>query len=683
MKKTIVIFFQLGIFLCFFNLQTLKVFALSANTAGYDTSRIYKAMAKARRGEPITICVLGGSITAGSLASSTDKRWANLMEKWWANKFPSSTITFVNAGIGGTGSDIGTFRVKSDVIKYNPDFVVVEFAVNDAGETSSYVQEMMEGIIRQLYSDTCKEGVLMLLLQMENLSTAQADHKVVGNYYQVPMISGADQFNALLANGAISSFTSIYGDDTGSNNGVHPNDLGHQYIASFITSELDTIYKHLPADNLLPSVSLTLPDPLVTDVYSKTYSYTGKSLVPSTNTGWVTSTDWSASTVGQEATFALEGNAIAVEYTRHDLSTRGQAELWIDDGTHQVLDAYWTQTWGPATEFILLGEGLSDGEHTLHVKILDTNSSGSTGHYFQLVKILKAGNLTDEAPIAVAGNFRKLLTGSVLDLDGSESYDPDSTSISYYWSVAGKPDGSVAKITDSLNVTASFIPDVQGNYKIGLVVSDGTLYSVMGIRSIYAREKNAIPIAVPGNDSTVKIGKYVKLNGSNSYDKDGDTLTYAWNIISQPNDGSGSYADYADTVSSLFSFKPWLVGEYKIGLVVNDGYTDSQESVITVTAKATLTDIEQITSERAGFDFYPNPVDKQLFINYGLSEAGEMDISLYSINGQFLLKLKHANQEAGRYHFEFNIDRTILQKGVYVLKFTTPQGQVCKKLIIY
>ncbi|OFY56120.1 MAG: hypothetical protein A2Y87_06165 [Bacteroidetes bacterium RBG_13_46_8] len=156
-------------------------------------------MAKARRGEPVTIGVIGGSITAGSLASTEDKCWANIVTNWWRTKFPSSAVSLINAGIGATGSDIGTFRIQKDIIQKDPDFVIVEFAVNDSGEDSLYVREMMEGVVWQLLADTSKTGVMLLLLKMENGGTAQADHKVVGNYYKIPWVSQADLIGPALA----------------------------------------------------------------------------------------------------------------------------------------------------------------------------------------------------------------------------------------------------------------------------------------------------------------------------------------------------------------------------------------------------------------------------------------------------------------------------------------------------
>ena len=47
--------------------------------------------------------------------------------------YPQATFTEINAAIGGTGSDLGVFRVQQDVLSKGPDLLFVEFAVNDGG----------------------------------------------------------------------------------------------------------------------------------------------------------------------------------------------------------------------------------------------------------------------------------------------------------------------------------------------------------------------------------------------------------------------------------------------------------------------------------------------------------------------------------------------------------------------
>jgi lysophospholipase L1-like esterase len=38
---------------------------------------------------------------------------------------------YINAGIGGTTSQFGVTRVENYLLCYHPDFVIVEFSVND------------------------------------------------------------------------------------------------------------------------------------------------------------------------------------------------------------------------------------------------------------------------------------------------------------------------------------------------------------------------------------------------------------------------------------------------------------------------------------------------------------------------------------------------------------------------
>jgi len=88
----------------------------------------------------------------------------------------------------------------------------------------------------------------------------------------------------------------------------------------------------------------------------------------------------------------IEGNAIGILYNVHNNNTWGKAEFWVDNGKHKIIDAYWTQTWGPATVFCQIAGDLTKGKHILHVKIISDNSNGTGNHYFPLLNILKAGN---------------------------------------------------------------------------------------------------------------------------------------------------------------------------------------------------------------------------------------------------------------------------------------------------
>ena len=111
--------------------------------------RIKKVMRKAKSGEPITVGFLGGSITQGCLSSTPETCYAYLVYEWWKKQFPDTSVTYVNAGIGGTTSQFGVARADSDLLSHHIDFSVVEFSVND--DDNAHFLETYEGLIRHLY----------------------------------------------------------------------------------------------------------------------------------------------------------------------------------------------------------------------------------------------------------------------------------------------------------------------------------------------------------------------------------------------------------------------------------------------------------------------------------------------------------------------------------------------------
>lgn len=92
---------------------------------------------------------------------------------------------------------------------------------------------------------------------------------------------------------------------------------------------------------------------------------------------------------------------------------------------------------------------------------------------------------------------------------------------------------------------------------------------------------NVEPIADAGIDQDVKTTSVVTLDGSASSDADGDTLTYAWSIISSP-PGSDAELSYVTTVNPTFVAD--LTGSYVIQLIVNDGTVNSVANTVTITA---------------------------------------------------------------------------------------------------
>ena len=96
---------------------------------------------------------------------------------------------------------------------------------------------------------------------------------------------------------------------------------------------------------------------------------------------------------------------------------------------------------------------------------------------------------------------------------------------------------------------------------------------------------NTAPVAVAGTDDNVITGVFVVLDGGESSDADGDTLSYQWTLQTKP---VGSLSElFASTVVNPY-FTPDVDGSYTVSLVVNDGEVNSIADTVTFTASSTM-----------------------------------------------------------------------------------------------
>ena len=146
--------------------------------------------AKAAGTGEVRVAYLGGSITAAP-------GWRPQTLDLFRRTFPAARFAEINAAIGGTGSDLGVFRLQHDVLQHRPDLLFVEFAVNDGGADPVRIQQAMEGIVRQTrradpHTDICfvytlAENQLPDLLRGTFQRSATA-MEAVADHYGIPSI---------------------------------------------------------------------------------------------------------------------------------------------------------------------------------------------------------------------------------------------------------------------------------------------------------------------------------------------------------------------------------------------------------------------------------------------------------------------------------------------------------------
>lgn len=220
------------------------------------------------------------------------------------------------------------------------------------------------------------------------------------------------------------------------------------------------------------------------------------------------------------------------------------------------------------------------------------SDGSSTGKDFAWVTATDGAN---DPPNADAGTELFGAVGSLVTLDGSASSDPDGDALSYSWSFAGVPSGSAittASITNPTSVTASYTPDVAGDYRVRLLVSDGAEKD-KAFAWVRISGSNSAPVADAGADQRGDIGDSFTLDGSGSSDPDGDALSYTWTFKSVPSGSALTSSSISGASTATPSFTSDLPGIYELRLKVSDGSLSSKDVVkVVVNEVLPLTDAD-------------------------------------------------------------------------------------------
>jgi len=295
-----------------------------------DPARLYSVLAKARRGEPICVAAIGGSITAGGKnTKDPERRYVRQVAAWFEKTFPGLKVRFVNAGIGATNSGYGALRVQRDVIAHQPDLVIVEYAVNDF--TGAQMEDCYEGVLRQLLSSSTNRAVIELFFMHKDGNNAQAGQTTLGKHYGLPMISFRDAVWPELQAGTI-KWETIY-DDV-----VHPNNEGHDIASELLRSSLNAALAKLPVkDSDLPAIA-PVPAPLNSNTYERCVLLRGADFKPVSSNGWsfVRSSVWECGSTGGRFEYDVSGTVLLLG-RNIPASAKGRVELVIDGSAPRPL----------------------------------------------------------------------------------------------------------------------------------------------------------------------------------------------------------------------------------------------------------------------------------------------------------------------------------------------------------
>ena len=351
--------------------------------ASLDFSRLKHLFCRAAAGEELTIGFLGGSITQGSLAAEPGNTYAFRVYQWFVDTFPHAKFHYVNGGIGGTDSFYGVSRAVNDVLMYQPDFVVVDFSVNDT--KLSFRKETYEGILRKLLCWSSHPAVVLLNnIYYDTGLTAEDDHVEIGNHYGVPHVSIRDTVYKDLHAGRYASRELLSPD------GLHPNDFGHGLVAG----EIIRLLEQVNARRDEAEAEHPFPAPLTANSYENARRLTIREICPQLEgfradpaeklghlDHW--KNGWIGAKPGDRITFTVDASCIAVQYRKTIRRPALRAQLVLDGDTLHpvVLDGNFEEDWG---DCLYLQPILHHGEqktHTVELTILPDKNKDPTAFY--------------------------------------------------------------------------------------------------------------------------------------------------------------------------------------------------------------------------------------------------------------------------------------------------------------
>ena len=346
-----------------------------------NTERIAKVLKKAENGNPITLGYLGGSITQGSLSSTPDTCYAAMTTKWWREQYPQTEFTYLNGGIGGTTSQFGVSRVESDILAYEPDFVIIEFSVND--DNSLFFRETYEGLVRKVYSSKTAPAVLLVHnIMYQDGTNAQDQHETVGRYYNIPCVSVKSSIYQAIAHGKI-DVRAVTPDD------LHPNDAGHALLSNLITYFLEKVQREdVKKVTDTTRAAEELPAPITANAYQDSVRYQVYNSKPGLM-GFVADEEeqrhitdvfkrgFVGTKKGDAIRFEMEGTGIAVQYRKSVKHPACEAKVVLDgdEANAKVLDGNFDETWGDCLYITTVAKHIEDKKHSVEITITEGDES--------------------------------------------------------------------------------------------------------------------------------------------------------------------------------------------------------------------------------------------------------------------------------------------------------------------
>ena len=302
-----------------------------------------------------------------------------------------------------------------------------------------------------------------------------------------------------------------------------------------------------------------------------------------------TAPTFSASSVS----ISVEENVIGVIYTAEATDAEGNSINYalsggVDRGKFSIDASSGELLFKSSPDYEVPDDDGGDRTYEVQISASDALASSSMSLSVSITDVVEDGESNNRAPTAIISvspdpDNTTLTTATAVTLNGSGSSDPDGDTLTYEWS---QPSGQSIDLSSTNTASTTFTAANPGTYAFTLTVDDGSLTDsgevTLEIVQADSAPSNRAPtasisVSPDPDNTTLTTATEITLNGSDSSDPDGDTLTYEW---SQP---SGQSIDLSSTNTASTTFTAANPGTYAFTLTVDDGsLTDSDEVTLEI-----------------------------------------------------------------------------------------------------
>ena len=219
-----------------------------------NNAAVQRFLQKAKAGEEVTVAFLGGSITQGAGAVPLQENCYPFLTVQGLREKYGQNIRYIKAGVGGTPSETGLMRYERDITRngtVQPDLVVLEFAVNDAGDETEGI--FYESLVRKILQAPNQPAVLLLFAVFSDDWNLKSRLAPIGYRYQLPMVNVLDAVVPQFYDADKRVLTKRqYFYDV-----FHPSNAGHRIMADsllYLIERLSLQQPDRPVEGIVPPV---------------------------------------------------------------------------------------------------------------------------------------------------------------------------------------------------------------------------------------------------------------------------------------------------------------------------------------------------------------------------------------------------------------------------------------------